>query len=295
MRLIQAILLGLCLIGSIGCLNTDPIRYSFGHKSESPQKAVDDGSITILVAVIERPVGDTILNEDVWKLADEQIRDLDKKSLLMENGFRVGLIEQTPPQSLRDLIQSPRSCSDPRKIRLMPEVATQIKVGNLREACSFQIENGSGCQEFTLSQAIGMFEIEARHCPEEGKVELGFIPIVRHGKPGLDRKPITEPGGIMRWNTSVQHKEETFKSIGFSQKLGETDYLIISCWVDKEGTLGQKMFADEEGPIAVQRLMVIRTIQTGEDLSSKNAIHDVRFPTVASQATESNRIVNQEP
>ena len=42
------------------------------------------------IALLERPVGDSYINRDLWTTADEQVIALERKAQLDDNGFRVG-------------------------------------------------------------------------------------------------------------------------------------------------------------------------------------------------------------
>src|SRR2546422_2803409 len=60
--------------------------------------------------MIERPVGDRYLNQELWANTDEQIVGPEYKAAVDDNGFRVGQIIGIPPGRLQALLTSPRSC-----------------------------------------------------------------------------------------------------------------------------------------------------------------------------------------
>lgn len=283
MRYFQAILLGLCSSFLVGCVNPDPVRNTANRPNELHRQAsFVDNAVHLLVATIEQPGGDKVINEDVWKLADEQLKDLDKKTDLADNGFRIGVIGLSPPPSLRELIESPRSCASPRRLRVLEGTPTEIKIGPVQPVCSFHLEGPADQPEFNLDKAECLLNIEA-HRLESGAIELQLTPMVRHGKPGLDRQPVLDPGGILRWNTAVHQKIETFKTLSWNQTLSDTDYLIIGCWVDRQDTLGQKMFLEDNPTRSIQRLLVIRTVPVA-DLSSEPEGNADRIAPIARQA-----------
>ena len=200
MRYCQVLMLALGCAILIGCVNTDGVRSRKLHQTQTPfQAATKDNAIQLLVAVVERPAGDPVLNEEIWKLADEQMKDLEKKSLLIDNGFRTGIFGTIPPPSLRDLLQSPRSCQHPHRLRLLASTSTQIQVGSVQPLCSFQLKANNDSAEVKLDQAECLLELTVNPL-DAGQTEFQFTPIVRHGKPGLDRLPIRDPGDTIRWN-----------------------------------------------------------------------------------------------
>ena len=57
-----------------------------------PQKAALAGPewVQIDIALLERPLHDRFINNELWQLADEQIVPLERKACLEEAGFRIG-------------------------------------------------------------------------------------------------------------------------------------------------------------------------------------------------------------
>src|SRR5262249_8842816 len=72
--------------------------------------------VNLEVVLLERPVGDPYINEDIWSYADEQAVALERKAVLQDNGFRIGEIGGPTPAGLLSLLTSERCSSDPRHI-----------------------------------------------------------------------------------------------------------------------------------------------------------------------------------
>src|SRR5437870_10332225 len=66
--------------------------------------------VNMEVVLLERPVGDSYLDHELWQTADEQVVPLERKAVLEENGFRVGQIGGQTPVGLQALLTSERSC-----------------------------------------------------------------------------------------------------------------------------------------------------------------------------------------
>ncbi len=105
-------------------------------------------SMFLDVAIIERPLGDSFLNQELWSEADEQaIRadvgeqavSLERKTALEKNGFRVGQVGGLmPPAKLLSLLLSPRSCQ-PHRVQLHAGNATTIPLGPVWPHCRCQL------------------------------------------------------------------------------------------------------------------------------------------------------------
>jgi hypothetical protein len=64
------------------------------------------------VALLERPVGDRYINQDLWTVADEQVIALDRKAVLADDGLKVGQLGGIPPAGLQALLTSERTCAN---------------------------------------------------------------------------------------------------------------------------------------------------------------------------------------
>src|SRR3954463_6935522 len=98
MRRSGCLLPGLLLGLLAGCAASPPLRpATWLDRVRSGQTPLGPDSVLLEVYLIERPVGDPAINQEVWASADEQVVALERKGQLEENGFRVGhIIGMTP-------------------------------------------------------------------------------------------------------------------------------------------------------------------------------------------------------
>src|SRR5437867_3809962 len=93
MRQGQALLLCLLNVLLAGCVAGGPGRpSSWLERRPLLQPATGPDTITLCVALIERPVGDRYLNHDLWTLADEHAVSVERRAVLEENGFRIAQV-----------------------------------------------------------------------------------------------------------------------------------------------------------------------------------------------------------
>ncbi len=111
MRRSLAVVLALAAASLNGCV-APPSDGSVGHyEARVPFHGLTgDDVVQLDVFMVERPAADRCINREVWELADEEILK-DKKSLLEENGLRACVLGDSPPDGLRTLLRSERSCA----------------------------------------------------------------------------------------------------------------------------------------------------------------------------------------
>src|SRR5260370_27198128 len=100
-----------------GCVLESPTTGLWNriHPFQGPTGA---DVIQLDVAVLEAPVADPILNQDLWKLADELELTPETQTLLEKNGLRIGQIGGIAPNELQALLTSERTCVFSRRIQL---------------------------------------------------------------------------------------------------------------------------------------------------------------------------------
>jgi hypothetical protein len=283
MRLRLAMLLALSLVAGVGCFTAGPERTTTQYGARPPfQGPTGDDVVQLLVALIERPVGDFALNQEIWELADEQSVDLQAKVLLEENGFRMGQFGTQPPGSLRDLVASERSCVNPRRIQMRSGNNTQILLGPSSSRYVFQLRRDGQATPVELDQGQGMLLVTP-HFTAEGKVQVQFTPAVKHGQQLLEPRSIQDPGGTLRWDLQVHQPMETYTHLSWQQTVCDSEYIIVGTWLEKHQTLGQSCFIEAEGIAPVQRLLVLRAMHSGQDEVPANDRLS-RSPSLAVQA-----------
>src|SRR5438477_11120266 len=106
MRQCGASVLVLVCVWLGGCLSGDRDRASdlmtnvpWTRTTLGPDGALLD------FALVERPLGDTFLNEELWCSTDNQVAGLENKALLEDNGFCVGQVIGINPGKLQGLFE----------------------------------------------------------------------------------------------------------------------------------------------------------------------------------------------
>ena len=214
--------------------------------------------VQIDVAVVERPLGDRYLNGDLWQLADEQGVTLERKAVLEENGFRVGLVGGLPPAGLQGLLTSPRSCPDPHRLAARSGNPTAVPLGPVWRPCRFEVKQGAEAAAVGLGDGQCLLEVIPT-LTDDGRALLRFTPHVRHGPALLVPRATQDPSGWRRWECSARQAEETYAVLSWELTVAPNEYVVVGTLPGKADTLGQRCFAGGEGAEGVQRLLVLRT------------------------------------
>src|SRR5438128_12650702 len=107
MRSACAVLMALIAGSVVGCTSGAPGRSTAWFQTLPAFRGpVGPDVIQIEWAVIERPVGDHYINEDLWSLANEQIVPLERKDVLQDNGLRLAQIGGLLSAEFQEMLRS---------------------------------------------------------------------------------------------------------------------------------------------------------------------------------------------
>jgi hypothetical protein len=241
--------------------------------------------VQVDVAVIERPAGDPYLNDGLWVLADEQAVGLDRKPALEDNGFRVGQVGGLPPADLQALLRSERSCADPRRHQVPCGGIVPVALGTVRDRCRFRLHRDGREIPVELSGAQCVLEVVPT-LGEDGRTSLRFTPVVKHGEPRIQPRPVKDPSGEHRWDVQARQPAEVYDGLGWEVTVGADGFVLVGTRLEQEGTLGHCFFLAAGGGARAQRLLVVRTGRPpGVDEHAESALR--LAPPVALQAGRS--------
>ena len=255
-------LAGLALSLIAGCL-TD--RQEVTHAWKDGFRKLNSGKtgnvVQIDVALIERPIGDPVVNTDVWNpdFTDEQLIPLDLRQLLAKNGFRVGQIVGATPDNLHSMLTSERSCANPRRLLVEDGKKAKIRLGPIvpKSQCVLHLAKKSTQEEwFKPHYSLEVFP----EITTDGQTRLRFQPFVEHGENRSDFHAADDRSG---WVMEVHRDIRTIPELAWEVTLPTNKYLVIGTWVKSESTLGAQSFIENEYSGPIQRLLVIRTNHSG--------------------------------
>ncbi len=256
MRHCRSLLLGLLTATVIGC-TSGPTVHSTAWLDRFRRGAAPAGPdvVQMDVALVERPVGDRVLNEKLWTMADEQVMDLERRALLEANGFRVGQVGGMAPPELQNLLTSERSCAAPRRLVVRAGEAKQLTLGPAAAQSRFREPKDGEPATVTLEEAEFTLEVVPT-LTADGRTRLQFQPLVRHGTLAQTIRPAADHSGLM---LQSERPAERYANLGFEVTLSPNEYVVIGGRYEQTETLGHACFVRREESQPVQRVLVIRT------------------------------------
>jgi hypothetical protein len=243
--------------------------------------------VDIEVALVEGPVGDHFLNEELWTLADDQVLAVERKGLVEDNGFRIGQVGGIPPAGLQERLTSQRSCVDSKRFRLHAGTSTPISLGNAISRCKFQVRQFADPESAAFEQADCTLVV-VPSLTADGKTRLNFTPQIQTGKP---EKFYGVAPGRAGWVVEEQRPTVKYAALAWEVTLDVNEYVIIGARFDRPETLGHTFFVRGDQPAPKQRLLVVRTsrvlagVESAEEL--RPADHDAaESPPLALRAAQ---------
>ncbi len=222
-------------------------------------QAISPDHALIEVALLELPMGDAYINEQLWKETDELIvDDPDRRQALEANGLRVGQLVGTPPGEFQKLLLSKRCCSNPQALIFPAGKTVPIWLGATLPQSMFDFVQGRSRKEILLDQARYGLDVTARFTGD-GRTRLTFTPKVENGEPLLPFQAAPERSA---WELRIEKAARKFPELGWEVTLGANQYFFVGGRIDRERTLGVTAFTQIEGEIGVQRLLVIRNCRS---------------------------------
>jgi hypothetical protein len=252
------------------------------------QGAAADDVLQLDVALLECPVGNAYINQDLWLQVDEQVVPLERKAVLEENGFRLGQVGGIPPAGLQSLLTSEKHCLNPRRQFLHAGKPTLLGLGPAIQTCQILVTQNSLSAPVELKQAECGLNVTS-FATTDSTVKLQFTPQIRHGAMKRGFEPSSDQVG---WVFKEERETQSYSSLSWDVQLAPNQYVVIGGRMDRPGSLGCQSFVRRDEPAPVQRLLVIRASKfsgrgtsNSATESSKDESISFRTPPIAQQAS----------
>lgn len=279
-----AYILAIATVALSGCIGTQTNPQTVMSRLRAVGGPQGPDVVVIDVAILELPPGDAFVDRDLWSAVDEQAVALDRKAILEDNGFRVGLVGGMPPPQLQQLLESERTSPSPHRVQMRSGDVKLLPVGTLRDDCSFEFQGDGEPKSMKLVQAqCGLIVVPQR--TDDGRVRLTLTPQVQHGGKSVFIQPAEGEG----WSLGGQRPAEKYAGLAFDVTLSPKEYLIVGTRYDRRKTLGHVAFVSNTAEKPVQRLLVIRSRPQGDAPAADLNWSDGKSAPLALQAAKSVR------
>jgi hypothetical protein len=264
----------------VGCTAGRPVNPAAWLTRRPPPAPPPAKEVVLMeIALLECPVGDQFINDQrdgLWSQADEQIVTPEQKTILAENGFRVGQISGMIPDELQMLLTSKRNNVNPRQRQVSAGHPAKLLLGPATPQIQFTAKEDGEPEQVSVDKAQCMFVVVPGLMPD-GKVKLRFTPQVEYGEKIPNYRPDDNLSG---WVREVERPTKTFANLSWETTLAPNQYVVVGTRFDQRQSLGFASFVQTDASNPVQRLLVIRAGRLGgtPDNSEAEDVPDRQVP-----------------
>jgi hypothetical protein len=216
------------------------------------------------VALLERPLGDPFINEELWVLVDEQAVAMERKVVLEENGFRIGQVGGITPAKLQALLTAEAGRTNRRRHYIHTNDPAVVPLGPAAPNFRFQVRQEATLALVSLERAECVLSI-VPSIKSGGVVRLRVTPQIRHGESRLAPAAATDNSG---WILQEQRPTESYADLAWEIAVTPGQYLVIGGRPDQPDSLGYQCFFRPDQ--SVQRLLVIRASRSAPEQDSES-------------------------
>jgi len=276
----------LALAGS-GCIGFDTVPPQAVAARRPPFAANGEG-VAVDLAMVERPADDEFLSRQLWKMADEQVVVLERRADLDDNGFRIGQLVGAMPEEMHRLMQSERTCIEPRRYSVAPGKTITRVLGPTQARCEFAVLHQGAYAPYVFENMEFCLDL----CPilgDNDKVQLRFTPKIQYTEPTLPFRPAADRSG---WVLDLNKPSKTFPELTWDVPLRPGEILLVGARPGKHTTFAGKALLIDDGVSRKQRVLVVRCqrLQTRSpgDHAFPREVLALPAPPLALQATMTN-------
>jgi hypothetical protein len=264
-----------------GCVSNKTERTTARLHGPPLAGVIGEDVVYLDVFILERPLGDSFFNRELWTEADEEaIRaegeqpiSLERKTALEKNGFRVGQLGGSlPPTKLQDLLTSRRSCQGNR-IQLHAGHDTKIPLGPLWPHCRCRLVREDQAETVDFEKGQCLLEVVPT-LADEGRIRLCFTPHLKHGEVSSVFLPVRDADGQLHWGRQEKQPEEAYPWLDWTLTVAPDEFVVVGALLDRGETLGEQFFLSGEDNPGVQHLLVLRAVHVPTPVDPSEANPD---------------------
>jgi hypothetical protein len=224
-------------------------------------------AITMAVSVIEVPLTDSYVGQELWSMVDEQALPLESKANLAANGLRAGLLGGHPPSDFLALLTSEKTSVAPRQVQTRLGQPYSPFPALKHETLRFTLRDGDQSESVEFAKAQCQWEVTCKP-GEEKKLSVKVVPVLRHGEMLFEPQSVTDAEGVMSWQLTQRQEQEKYEGLAVEVDLAPSEYLVIGCSNKPVDGLGLSWLTQIDTERPVRRLLVIRVARTGQALKA---------------------------
>ncbi len=223
-------------------------------------KLIEAKRCVLRVVILNRPFRDPIVNEVVWKTADEQAIAPEERRVLQANGLRIGRITGDLPLEIEKVLDAPPPNKiDPVSFMVDEEMHANINVCDSVDEVSLLLNRNDRVFGKDYKSASGYFLVTPRHHQSES-VALRITPEIHFGPTRQSFQPMeSSPYAPQDFKLSNGQEQETLRDLTANLVLDAGQVAVLGCIPEQERSLGSFLFtlADPHSDQRTQRLVLV--------------------------------------
>lgn len=255
------LVLATCGQGS-GCalfFNTDEHVSTIANRQILPPVPSPRNAVEIEVYFVDRPLGDTLTGESLWKSLNQASGSLRDHVQLREAGFRYGLAPSTAPFALQALLDPGRSAGTARQtqrqsLTIPAGESTLLEIGSLTGSRIVPSSDKAHPSPRQVTDARCVVRMNAERV-QEGWIRLTLVPEIHHGENRV-RPVATDRAYAYRASQDI----EQYFDQQFSVEMNRGEYVVIGQDGEGENSLGGLFFRGADPAGRINRLMIVRLV-----------------------------------
>ncbi|HEV3120695.1 MAG TPA: hypothetical protein VGY53_02275 [Isosphaeraceae bacterium] len=202
----------------------------------------------IRVVALSRPLGEPILNDVIFRVADEQAVPDDLRRALTANGLRIALVPAALPGEITEILSAPPPHQiDPTMLNVPSGQNTLLPMSPTIPKVSLIMNLDGNVSGRDYEDAHAFFRLTASHDPSGG-VALRFVPELHHG-PNQRRyaaDDATNPFALQQFVLKDGQQEDTLRELATTLVVRPNQMVVLGCMPDRPRSLGHCLFTEPE-------------------------------------------------
>lgn len=251
------------LAATAGCGLLAFEQQETAHKPFLPPLVSPRDAISLDVYFIERPAGDPLIGETLWRQLDEVgfVSGTNTRGRLRSTGLRVGSAGSNPPKTLRAAATEERTESKqvgrPQSLTLFAGQQATLETAIIEEEFSLRMDGGDD-KTRTYPNARCILRVSGERV-QDGWVRLSFQPELHHGQAGIKRT-----AGDGDWKLQEGQAIDRLLEAWFDVELHVGELVVIGGTGAGEDSVAARFFRSGDLPEATERILVLRVDEVSE-------------------------------
>jgi hypothetical protein len=239
-------------------------QASFLPKIGKPEgQVVEPKWCSLTVTILAKPLHDKLVNDVVWKAAEEQAVESETRRALEANGIRVGVIEGSLPVELETALHAPPPDRvDPAEFNIPDGSNTLLAVSESASQATLLLTRDGRASGKDYKDATGWFRVTVNQSGPTG-VSLRFVPEIHHG-PVVHKYDAMQASAAslnpIQFTRKDGQQEETLRDLAAMLTLQPGQTAVLGANPDRPGSLGAFLFTHTEANSdrLLQKVVLVR-------------------------------------